>query len=63
VMKGDELARNIKQMAPAEPILMITGSAGEFGGKEMSVDAILNKPFGFDDLREAVAQLLSPVPA
>ena len=63
VMKGDELARNIKRLAPAEPILMISGSAGEFEGSGMSVDAFLNKPFACDELRQAVAQLLSPVPA
>jgi two-component system cell cycle sensor histidine kinase/response regulator CckA len=62
LMKGDELARNIKRLAPSEPILMITGSAGELGGIQMSVDAVLNKPFGFEDLRQAVAQLLSPMP-
>jgi CheY-like chemotaxis protein len=62
VMKGDELARNIKRLAPSEPILMITGSAGEIGGMQMSVDAVLNKPFAFEDLRQAVAQLLRPVP-
>ena len=63
VMKGDELARNIKWLAPSEPILMITGSAGELGGIQMSVDAVLNKPFGFEDLRQAVAQVLCPIPA
>jgi CheY-like chemotaxis protein len=63
VMKGDELARNIKRLAPSEPILMITGSGGKLGGMEASVDAVLNKPFGFEDLRQAVAQLLSPIPA
>ena len=62
VMKGDELARNIKRLAPSEPILMISGSAGELGGARMSVDAVLNKPFAFDDLRQAVAQLLCPAP-
>ena len=62
VMKGDELARNIKRLSPSEPILMISGSAGEFGSDQMSVDAVLNKPFAFDDLRQAVAQLLSPAP-
>jgi CheY-like chemotaxis protein len=61
MMKGDELARNIKRLAPAEPILMITGSAGELGGVRASVDAVLNKPFGFEDLRQAMAQLLEPV--
>jgi len=63
LMKGDELARNIKRLAPSEPILMITGSEGERGGIGAFVDAVLNKPFAFDDLRQAVAQLLDPVPA
>ena len=62
VMKGDELARNIKRLAPSEPILMITGSAAEVGGIQASVDAVLNKPFGFEDLRQAVAQILDPAP-
>ena len=62
LMKGDELARNIKRLAPSEPILMITGSATELGGIRASVDAVLNKPFAFEDLRQAVAQLLSPMP-
>jgi CheY-like chemotaxis protein len=62
VMKGDELARNIKRLAPSEPILMITGSAGELGGLETSVDAVLQKPFVFEDLRQAIAQLLPPAP-
>jgi CheY-like chemotaxis protein len=62
VMKGDELARNIKRLAPTAPILMITGSAAELDGIQMSVDAVLNKPFRFEELRQAVAQLLRPVP-
>lgn len=62
VMKGDELARNIKRLAPAEPILMITGSGGELGVAQMSVDAVLNKPFAINDFRQAVARLLRPVP-
>ena len=62
VMKGDELARNIKRLAPSEPILMITGSAAELGGRQISVDAVLNKPFAFEDLRQAVAQVLRPIP-
>ncbi len=62
LMKGDELARNIKRLAPSEPILMVTGSAGELDGIRGSVDAVLNKPFVFEDLRQAVAQLLRPAP-
>jgi CheY-like chemotaxis protein len=63
LMKGDELARNIKRLAPSEPILMITGSAGKLDDIRGSVDAVLNKPFVFQDLRQAVAELLSPMPA
>ena len=45
VMKGDELARNIKRVAPSEPILLITGSASEPGGIQVSADAVLKKAF------------------
>src|ERR1035437_4485699 len=63
LMKGDELARNIKQLAPDEPVLMITGSTSELGSIQTSVDAVLNKPFSFEELRQAVAQILDLVPA
>jgi two-component system, cell cycle sensor histidine kinase and response regulator CckA len=63
LMKGDELARNIKRLAPSEPVLMITGSAGQPEGIYGSVDAILEKPFAFEDLRQAIARLLCPVQA
>jgi CheY-like chemotaxis protein len=57
-MKGNELATRIKQVSPSQPILMITAYAerlGEFGNP---VDAILNKPFQLEELRQAMAQLL-----
>ena len=63
LMRGDELARSIKRLAPSEPVLMITGSAAELGVRQASADAILNKPFGVEELRQAVAQLLAPSPA
>jgi CheY-like chemotaxis protein len=63
LMKGDELARHIKRLAPSEPILMITGSADELGDIRGAVDVVLNKPFAFEDLRQAVAQVLCPIPA
>ena len=63
LMKGDELARHIKRLAPSEPILMITGSADELDGIQGTVDVVLNKPFAFEDLRQAVAQVLCPIPA
>ena len=58
VMRGDELATNIKQLAPSQRILMITGSSEMYGGFKAPVDACLGKPFGFQDLRRAIAELV-----
>jgi len=58
VMRGDELASNIKPVAPSQPILMITGSAEQSDEITASVDAFLYKPFGFEDLRRAIAELV-----
>ena len=58
VMKGNELALRIKNLAPKQPILMITAYGRELGNCENPVDSILNKPFLFDDLRGAIAKLL-----
>jgi CheY-like chemotaxis protein len=59
VMKGNELAVRIKQLAPKQPILMITAYFEELGNYENPVDRILNKPFTLDDLRGAIAELLA----
>lgn len=59
VMRGDELATSIKHVSPSQPILMITGSADLFGGCAAPVDAYLQKPFGCEELRRAVAGLVS----
>ena len=61
-MKGNELAARIKQLAPRQPILMITGH-GKRPGPDNPVDAVLNKPVGLDQLRTAMAKLLSEVGA
>jgi len=58
-MKGNELATRIKQLVPAQPIIMITAYAEQLGDSNNPVDAILNKPFQLDDLRQAMARLLS----
>jgi CheY-like chemotaxis protein len=57
-MRGDELAANIKRIAPSQPILMITGTVAQWNGRAPSVDALLGKPFGFEDLRRAIANLI-----
>ena len=58
-MKGDELATRIKQAWPAQPVLMITAYAEQLGDSDNPVDALLNKPFHLEDLRRAMAELLS----
>src|SRR6516162_5272723 len=60
-MLGDELARRVKQMCPAQPVLMITGSIEASALEKGCVDSLLNKPFTLDGLREAVMLLLQPV--
>lgn len=60
-MKGDQLATQIKQLCPDQPIIMATASAHEFkpdGKLAMGVDFILNKPFSRADLRQAMALVL-----
>jgi CheY-like chemotaxis protein len=57
-MSGHELATSLKQLAPAQPILMVTGSAAQCGFSADSVDAVLNKPFRLDELRQAIASVL-----
>ena len=59
VMAGNELARKIKALAPHQPILMITAYAADLGQKDNPVDAMLNKPFSFHELRQAIARLLA----
>ena len=63
-MRGDELAANVKLLAPSQPILMLTGSAEMLDGISLPVDALLRKPFSLGDLRQAIARLCrtSPVP-
>jgi CheY-like chemotaxis protein len=56
-MRGDELAANVKHLAPSQPILMLTGSAEMLNGSSTAVDALLLKPFSLGDLRQAIARL------
>jgi two-component system cell cycle sensor histidine kinase/response regulator CckA len=58
-MSGDELVANIRSRAPSQPILMITAYVDRFRGQENPADAVLGKPFGVSELRQALATLLS----
>jgi len=59
-LQGDELAVRIKQLAPQQPILMVTGQA-QWPGPDNPVDALLHKPLDFARLRQTMAQLLPEV--
>jgi CheY-like chemotaxis protein len=50
-MLGDELAQNIKNIAPAQPILMMTAYLEKLVGGGKPADAVLGKPLSIDDLR------------
>lgn len=57
-VKGDELAVRIKQLAPQQPILMITAYARR-PSLDNPVDEVLNKPYNPQRLRELVSKRLS----
>jgi DNA-binding NtrC family response regulator len=59
-MNGDELANAIKQIDPAQPVVMITAHAEILQGSKTtlkSVDALVPKPFLLEDLRNAIAKV------
>ena len=56
-VKGNELATRIKQVAPRQPILMITAYS-HTPSTENPVDAVLKKPFEATDLQQVMARLL-----
>lgn len=57
-VKGNELASRIKQIAPQQPILMITAH-GHRRSSDNPVDAVLAKPFEADGLRKMMNRLMS----
>lgn len=58
-MLGGEVALNIKRIAPALPILMVTAYLEKLSDSDKPVDAILGKPFAVDELRRAIKKLLA----
>lgn len=56
-LKGSELAARIKQLAPGQPVLMITGHPMK-PGRCNPVDAVLRKPFDLGKLRTALTEVL-----
>jgi two-component system, cell cycle sensor histidine kinase and response regulator CckA len=60
-MNGDELVIRLKKLSPRTPAVMITGHDKRFGSADNPVDAILFKPYRLEDLRSAIAKVLSSV--
>jgi CheY-like chemotaxis protein len=61
-MKGDTLAAAIKERLPNQRVLMISsnGALAEACGNPLpGVDLVIGKPFTQEDLREAVAKVLT----
>jgi CheY-like chemotaxis protein len=57
-MEGREVAAQIKLSAPYLPILMITAYVEKLVEQDNPVDAVLPKPFGIAELRQAIGRLL-----
>lgn len=55
---GNELAVNLWRISPSTPFLMVTGYYEKLVNSGVPVDAILAKPFGPDELRQAVSKLI-----
>ncbi len=55
-IRGSELAANFRQLAPRQPIVMVTAYAEKLVDEDLAVNAILPKPFGIEELRQTIAR-------
>ena len=58
-MQGSQLARHIRDIAPSLPIVMVTAYLDKLAASDKPVDAVIGKPFSIEELRHAIAKLLS----
>ena len=58
-MQGSQVALHFRAIAPSLPILMISAYLEKLGDSDKPVDAVLGKPFSIEELRRAIAKLLS----
>ena len=61
-MHGDQLIASIRKLSPTQRIIMVTAFVEEYKiyGLASGADALLFKPFSFQELREAIAQACAP---
>jgi len=58
-MLGSQVALRFLEITPSLPILMITAYLEKLGESDKPVDAVIGKPFTIEDLRRAIAKLVS----
>jgi two-component system, OmpR family, response regulator MprA len=61
-MKGDELARAIKDRMAGQPVVMVTAYAEMLQLPLKGVDFVISKPFPLESLREAIFKTSKLVP-
>lgn len=62
-MQGDQLVSRIRQMLPAQPIIMATAFpevCQVMGQHTEWMDALLRKPFTLKELQDAIKRVLTP---
>jgi CheY-like chemotaxis protein len=58
-MRGSQLARHIREIAPTLPTVMITAYLEKLADADKPVDAVIGKPFSLEALRQAIGNSLS----
>ena len=58
-MHGSQVALRFREIAPSMPILMVTAYLEKPRDSDKPVDAVIGKPFAIEELRRAIAELLS----
>jgi DNA-binding response OmpR family regulator len=60
-MKGDQLAAQIKERIPTQPIVILTGFEEKVRslGRPVAADLVMGKPFDLREFRQAINKLLS----
>lgn len=53
-MLGDELAKNIKYLAPSQPLVLVTAYEEKLVDVRQTANAVLGKPLSLDELRRAI---------
>jgi len=64
-LHGDQLIARIRQILPAQPIILVTGFPDEyeaFGRPAGKVDILLLKPFTLSELHDAIRRVLALQP-